>query len=160
LSSRRSRRTLYEILWGKAVTIDVRGVCTLVLVFDMPTSLKFYRDVLGFGVVATSDDDAGDNVDWCWLRLGKTELMLNGMYEAPDRPAAPDKKRVAAHSDVCLYFGCPDVDKAYRYLRSKGLDVKAPHVASYGMKQLYVRDPDGYNLCFQWEATPREQPVP
>jgi catechol 2,3-dioxygenase-like lactoylglutathione lyase family enzyme len=142
------------------VTIDVRGVCTLVLVFDMPTSLKFYRDVLGFEVVATSDDDAGDDVDWCYLRLGKTELMLNGMYEAGDRPPAPDKKRIAAHSDVCLYFGCPDVDAAYRYLRAQGRDVKEPRVAPYGMKQLYLLDPDGYNLCFQWEATPREQPAP
>jgi glyoxylase I family protein len=142
------------------VTIDVRGVCTLVLVFDMPTSLKFYRDVLGFEVISTNDDDAGDNVDWCYLRLGKTELMLNGMYEAHRRPAAPDKKRIATHSDVCLYFGCPDVDGAYRYLRSKGVAVKEPKVAQYGMKQLYVLDPDGYNLCFQWEATPAEQPVP
>ena len=139
------------------MTIDVRGVCTLVLVFDMPTSLKFYRDVLGFDVVATNDDEAGDNVDWCYLRLGKTELMLNGMYEGPERPPAPDKKRTAAHSDVCLYFGCPDVDAAYHYLRAKGLDVKEPRVAPYGMKQLYLLDPDGYNLCFQWEASPEEQ---
>lgn len=36
------------------MAIDVRGVCTLVLVFAMPTSLKFYRDVLGFDVVGTS----------------------------------------------------------------------------------------------------------
>ena len=142
------------------MAIDVRSVCTLVLVFDMPTSLKFYRDVLGFEVIATNDDDAGDNVDWCYLRLGKTELMLNGMYEADDRPPAPDKKRVAAHKDVCLYFGCPDVDAAYRHLRANGIAVKEPTIASYGMKQLYVLDPDGYNLCFQWEATPREQPVP
>ncbi|RPI64388.1 MAG: hypothetical protein EHM50_00735 [Lysobacterales bacterium] len=87
------------------MAIDVRGVCTLVLVFDMPTSLRFYRDVLGFEVVATNDDDAGDDVDWRYLRLGKT-------------------------------------------------------VAPYGMKQLYVLDPDGYNLCFQWEATRTELPAP
>jgi glyoxylase I family protein len=142
------------------VAIDVRGVCTLVLVFDMPTSLKFYRDVLGFEVIATNDDDAGDNVDWCYLRLGKTELMLNGMYEAEDRPPAPDKARIKAHADTCLYFGCPDVDAAYRHLRAKGLDVEEPTVAPYGMKQLYLLDPDGYNLCFQWEATPKELPVP
>jgi catechol 2,3-dioxygenase-like lactoylglutathione lyase family enzyme len=139
------------------LAIEVRGVCTLVLVFDMPTSLKFYRDVLGFEVVATNDDDAGDFVDWCHLRLGKTDLMLNGMYEAGDRPPVPDKARAAVHSDVCLYFGCPDVDAAYRHLRAKGLDVKEPRVAPYGMKQLYLLDPDGYNLCFQWEASPKEQ---
>ena len=27
-----------------------------------------------------------------------------------------------------------------------------PKVAWYGMKQLYLTDPDGYGLCFQWKA--------
>jgi hypothetical protein len=44
------------------------------------------------------------------------------------------------------------VDAAYRYLVSKGLDLKEPTVASYGMKQLSLKDPDGYGICFQWPA--------
>ena len=134
------------------MAIEVRGVCTLILVFDMPTALRFYRDTLGFEVKATSDSAVGDDVDWCYLKLGDADLMLNGMYETPRRPAAPDPRRNAAHKDTCLYFACPDVDATYRHLRAKGIDVQEPHVAPYGMKQLYLRDPDGYNLCFQWEA--------
>ena len=134
------------------MAIEVRGVCTLILVFDMPTALRFYRDALGFEVKETSDSAAGDDVDWCYLELGGADLMLNGMYEAPRRPAAPDQRRNAVHKDTCLYFACPDVDAAYRHLRAKGIDVQEPNVAAYGMKQLYVRDPDGYNLCFQWKA--------
>jgi glyoxylase I family protein len=30
--------------------------------------------------------------------------------------------------------------------------VNEPKVAPYGMKQLYVHDPDGFSLCFQWKA--------
>jgi hypothetical protein len=33
-----------------------------------------------------------------------------------------------------------------------GVDVKEPVIAPYGMKQLYLTDPDGYALCFQWKA--------
>jgi catechol 2,3-dioxygenase-like lactoylglutathione lyase family enzyme len=132
------------------VAIEVRGVCTLILVFDMPTALQFYRDVLGFEVKATSDSAAGDNVDWCHLALGSAELMLNGMHEAHERPSAPDLLRNEVHSDTCLYFACPDVDAAYLHLQAHGIEVQRPQVAEYGMKQLYVRDPDGYNLCFQW----------
>jgi hypothetical protein len=51
-----------------------------------------------------------------------------------------------------LYIGCPDVDAAYRFLSEKGLDLKEPHVAWYGMKQLYLSDPDGFGICFQWRA--------
>jgi len=123
----------------------------LLQVFDMPASVRFYRDVLGFDVVQTSKRE-GDQFDWGLLRLGNVEVMLNTAYEQEHRPPAPDAKRMAAHRDTCLYFGCPDVDTVYRHLQSHGIEVKEPRVAPYGMKQMYVRDPDGYELCFQWPA--------
>jgi glyoxylase I family protein len=30
------------------MALDLRGVTTLLQVYDMPTSVRFYRDVLGF----------------------------------------------------------------------------------------------------------------
>jgi glyoxylase I family protein len=78
------------------------------------------------------------------------ELMLNTAYEDDERPEAPDPDHVASHADTTLYFGCPDVDKAYRQLLAQGLAVKKPVVREYGMKQLSLTDPDGYGLCFQW----------
>ena len=141
------------------MTIKVRGVCVLLQVFDMPTSVRFYRDVLGFEVVQTSARD-GDQFDWGWLRLNEADIMLNTAYEQDDRPPQPDATRVAAHSDTCLYFSCPDVDGAHLHLRAHGINVDEPKVAPYGMKQLYVKDPDGYDLCFQWPAdvTPTDSP--
>ena len=35
-----------------AINIDIRGLAPLLQVFDMPTSIKFYCDVLGFEIVA------------------------------------------------------------------------------------------------------------
>lgn len=133
------------------MSIEVRGVCALLQVFDMPASVRFYRDVLGFEVVQTSPR-AGDQFDWGLLRLDGAEVMLNTAYEQEYRPSQPDSARVAAHGDICLYFGAPDVDAVYRHLRSQGVDVAEPKVAPYGMKQLYLHDPDGYALCFQWPA--------
>lgn len=133
------------------MSLEVRGVCALLQVFDMPTSVRFYRDVLGFEIVQTSERE-GDQFDWGWLRLNDAEVMLNTAYEQDSRPAVPDPVRVATHSDTGLYFGCPDVDAAYRHLRAHGIDVEEPKIAPYGMKQLYVSDPDGYLLCFQWPA--------
>ena len=132
--------------------IDMQGLCPLIQVYDMPTSLRFYRDLLGFEVFSNSPPRAEDDFDWVWLKQGETELMLNTKYEQDSRPPAPDPTHVAAHDDVGLFIGCPDVDEAYRYLREKGLDVKPPKVQSYGMKQLYLKDPDGFGICFQWKA--------
>lgn len=121
-------------------------------VYDMPASVHFYRDLLGFEIVASSPDLGGkDRFHWAMLRLGDAELMLNTAYEFDDeRPVPPDAARVAAHGDTTIYLGCPDVDAAYEELRGKGLTLEAPKVAPYGMKQLPITDPDGYGICFQW----------
>jgi len=135
------------------MAIDVRGVCPLLQVYDMPTAVKFYRDVLGFEIVGTSPELGPDKYHWVWLRLGGADVMLNTAYEFDSqRPVPADRARVTAHGDTGLFFGCPDIDGAYEALREKSVAVKPPRVASYGMKQLYLKDPDGYGLCFQWKA--------
>jgi glyoxylase I family protein len=133
------------------MAIDVRGLAPLLSVFDMPTSIKFYCDGLGFEVVGT-DGKPAPRFDWALLRLDSAELMLNTAYDADERPSVPDPARIAAHQDAALYFGCPDVEGAYAHLREKGIKAKEPKIAPYGMKQLYLTDPDGYLLCFQWQA--------
>jgi catechol 2,3-dioxygenase-like lactoylglutathione lyase family enzyme len=130
------------------MAIDVRGMAPMFEVFDMPTSMAFYRDVLGFSVVSTSKP--GEDFGWALLSLNGVELMLNTAYDDGERPPTPDPARVAAHHDTAIYFGCPDVDGAYAHLRARHIPAKPPEIAYYGMKQLYVNDPDGYNLCFQW----------
>jgi catechol 2,3-dioxygenase-like lactoylglutathione lyase family enzyme len=129
----------------------IQYLCPLLQVFDMNTSLKFYCDVLGFRI----HESAGpkDALDWVWLKLDDIDLMLNTAYETPFRPEHPDLARVASHDDTALYLGCPDVDAAYHELLSKGITLSPPTIAPYGMKQLYVHDPDGFNLCFQWPGT-------
>lgn len=133
------------------MALDLRAMTPLLQVYDMPTSLRFYRDVLGFAVVATSPKLGEDKYHWVMLRMGGVELMLNDLYEFDeDRPIPPDPARVAAHGDTILYFACPDVDAAYEELRQKGAAATAPALMRYGMKQVDVRDPDGFLLCFQW----------
>ena len=131
------------------MAIKVDGVTPLLQVFDMPTSLKYYRDVIGFEVIMQSSP--GDDCDWCCLKLDNAYVMLNTAYEQEFRPASQDSVRVAAHEDTGLYFTA-DPDEVYEHLRHKGLNVGPPKVAPHGMKQLYLRDPDGYVICFQCPA--------
>lgn len=130
--------------------LTIEGMTPLIQVFSMPRALGFYRDVLGFEVV--SDSGNGDDSSWVWLRRDNVDVMLNDQYEPGHVPDASPPERVKWHRDTCLYFGCPEVDAAYEYLRSKGLECDPPKVAPYGMKQLYLRDPDGYGICFQWRS--------
>lgn len=131
--------------------ITVKGSAPLLQVFDMPTSIAFYCDKLGFKLVTRSQPGEA-HFDWALLQLGDEQLMLNTAYEQHNRPPTPDPRRIAAHNDTCIYFGCPDVDAAYEHIRAKGIKTEPPKVAPYGMQQLYFSDPDGYQLCFQWKA--------
>jgi glyoxylase I family protein len=125
------------------MTLEMRWIYPLLQVFDMPTSLHFYRDILGFSVVQKSGDDDDVDVDWAWLRQGDVELMLNTAYERAERPSVAEPWRVVAHGDTLLYFGCENVDTAYERLLAQGVKVEPPTIAPYGMKELRATDPDG-----------------
>ena len=134
--------------------IGIEGAVPLLRVWDVPRALGFYRDALGFEVVSHSPpfSEAKDDFGWALLRLDGVELMLNNAYEDNARPAAEDPARVRAHGDTCLYLACRDVDAAYRALCEKGVAAGEPKVAYYGMRQVYLKDPDGYGICLQWPA--------
>lgn len=134
------------------MAIEIGGMAPLIQVHDMNEALGFYRDVLGFEIVQASDEvesPEGGYFHWCWLRLGGAHLMLNTAYDEGERPPVRDTARQDAHRDIGLYFDCSDPDAAAAALQAKGVVVDGPRDSSYGMRQLYVTDPDGYELCFQ-----------
>ena len=129
------------------MSLRIGGFATLLQVFDMPTSLAFYRDVLGFDVVSDVPEDG--RCDWVMLKRFESELMLNTAYETEARPTAQEPTRISAHADTALFFDCEDVDVAHEYLLRRGVAVNSPVITDYGMKQLYFKDPDGYDICLQ-----------
>jgi catechol 2,3-dioxygenase-like lactoylglutathione lyase family enzyme len=62
------------------MAITVTGITPLLEVFDLPVSMAFYRDVLGFELVS------GDDSWWCMLKLGG--VSLSAQYGLRARRAA------------------------------------------------------------------------
>ena len=125
------------------------GLTPLIGVFDMPTSLAFYRDVLGFTVVFASPEVVtaeGRFSHFMWLRFGGAEIMLNTQYDSNERPMQPPEK---TPKDAVFYIGCSDVELAYKELTERGLNAERPKMAPYGLKLFSVEDPDGYSVVFQ-----------
>ena len=75
--------------------ISFQGATPLFMVFDVPTAVAFYRDLLGFEVVSTSRsfDQQPDHYGWAMLRRDTVTLMVNNMYENNVRPSSPDAAR-------------------------------------------------------------------
>lgn len=127
----------------------------LLQVHDMPRAVAFYCGKLGFEVVEHSPEvETGEGrfFHWCRLRRDDAQFMLNTAYDSDERPPERDEARWAGHGHTVLFIGCPELDELCAELRSKGLDVAPPQTATYGMRQVEVTDPDGYELCFQCPA--------
>jgi uncharacterized glyoxalase superfamily protein PhnB len=74
--------------------LQVEGLAPLFQVFDMPASIHFYRDLLGFEVIDTSKplSEHADDVTWAMLQLNDTIVMLNTAYEPECRPLSPIRR--------------------------------------------------------------------
>lgn len=112
----------------------------LLIVAEMPRSLGFYRDQLGFRI--TQDWSHDGRLAWCRLERDGVSLMLQQACDE-DGPAEGRGRGVG------FYFACTDADAEYEQLQTLGVTVAPPQVAFYGMNQLFLKDPDGYELCFQ-----------
>jgi glyoxylase I family protein len=135
------------------MALELRGVMALLWVYDMPRSIRFYRDELGFEVTNTSQVEGKDSFGWAMLRRGEARFMLNTIYDSDaDRPSPAPLPEAQSQRDVWLYFDCADMAAAYVELREKGVDISAPALTYYGMRQMSVVDPDGYRIWFQWPA--------
>ncbi len=138
------------------MAFDIKGVCPYFEVYDMPTSLRFYIDQLGFTIVEHSPHLGGDPYRYHWVCCGSAKRShAERRVRIRRRASAPRRTHAAARPrEACLFFGCPDVDGAYAELLARGVKIdREPKVAPYGMKQMYFNDPDGFGLCFQWRAS-------
>ena len=123
---------------------QVHKLWPLLFVQDVDRSLGFYRDQLGFALARRADDASG-KLFWCRLERGGASIMLQ-QADAEDGPAEGRGRGVA------FYFICDDADAMHAELNSRGMQLDRPTIAYYGMKQLFVPEPDGYSICFESEA--------
>ena len=113
----------------------------LLNVADIEMSLTFWRDLIGFEEMNRFDHE-GELV-FASLRSGDVELMLNA------RGGDPAPRRARPHyTEAVIYFGVESVHDLVRALRAKGFDAPDPETEQYGLDEITVRDPDGYEIAF------------
>jgi uncharacterized glyoxalase superfamily protein PhnB len=133
------------MMGSKQTTAVVRELWPLLFVEDIDRSIAFYRDQLGFTLARQATDGDG-RIFWCRVERGGCSVMLQQAEEAEDGPAEGRGR------GVIFYFICDDVDVMHAELARRGMRLDPPKVAYYGMKQLFVPEPDGYELCFESEV--------
>jgi catechol 2,3-dioxygenase-like lactoylglutathione lyase family enzyme len=120
------------------VGIPVTGVNELVLeVLDLAAAEHFYSGVLGFPLVARSDDRA-------WVMAGDRTRI--GLW-TPQVGLAQGRGGVHVH--YALHIAESDLDAALERLRGHGYEPEIVEFEETDSRAAYVTDPDG-NVVELW----------
>lgn len=119
----------------------IRQLVPLLFVEDIAASAAFYQHRLGFAI--TEQWEPEGKLAWCRLVRDGAAVMLQQACPEEDGPAKGRGR------GVVFYFNCDDADGFHAELTSRGLAAPQPQAAYYGMNQISLQDPDGYELCFQ-----------
>ena len=123
------------------------------MVTDMARAVAFYRDKLGMTVTMSvsagrdirQDGSVADDTAFAILTWDGAELMLQTAASlAEDVPGfAADQVPMPAGT---VYFRGYAPDAVAGTLTDAEI-VKGPETSWYGMRELFVRDPDGHVIC-------------
>jgi glyoxylase I family protein len=124
---------------------------------DIERSRRFYREVLGFEVVAEFDfDDAATarvmglaraKFKGVFMQRDGMRIELIGFTEPPPEPGVrPRRSHEIGHSHLSFYV--LDLDQALAELRAQGVEVvdTTRAVLPSGVECCVVRDPDGFPI--------------
>ncbi len=128
----------------------IAGISPFFIVANVPATLSFYRDKLGFEVTfrGPSPDDEYLGV----VRRDAAVIMFKALGEVVDGQAvlvepAPNFKRKPAY---CLdaFVEVPDPDALAAEFASRGVRFSVPLGARDGLRGFVIEDIDGHGLFF------------
>ena len=112
--------------------MNLTDAASVLVVENVARSLDYYRDKLGFEGHAYEKEPTNYGYasrERCNLHFGQGRPHPNGFF------------------DVYVYVD--DVDALHEELAGRGADImNAPVNTEYGLREIRVRDPDGYVLAF------------
>ena len=116
------------------------GSAQIFLVKDVLATSDYYRDKMGFDCTLL-----GEPVQFCIAGRDNHHLML--AQADGENHSIPAAKTIPDMWDV--YFWVDDIDSLYVELDQRGVIIDyGLKVANYGVKEIGVKDLDGYEIAF------------
>ena len=131
----------------------VQSITTNLMVEDVNRAADFWVGLLGFSVAESVDVEhrlyhgrmPGADLIWAMFVSGHASIMVNRRDSLErELPLFAGK---ATGGSLTLYVVVEDLEGLYRRIQSIVPTLKEPETSFYGMREWYVRDPDGYVVC-------------
>jgi len=127
------------------MAIELRGQCPLLQVFDMPESLAFYRDKLGFEI--TFQGPEPDDIFFGIVQRGRAMIMMKEIGVAPTPNCTRDIGKGIARWDSYVFV--PDPDALAEEFTMRNVEFSEPLAdTDDGLRGFEIKDVDGYVLFF------------
>ena len=125
--------------------VEISGISPLFIVRDVPKSLAFYRDRLGFEI--TFQGPEPDDIFFGIVRRGGAQILFKEVGVAPVPNYTRDIKQGIARWDA--YVSVPDPDALAAEFASRNVELFLPlQDTEDGLRGFELQDVDGYILFF------------
>jgi catechol 2,3-dioxygenase-like lactoylglutathione lyase family enzyme len=111
---------------------------------DLPASIAFWTDAMGFEVVARMDDEKGRPF-WAQVQRDDIRVMFSSHYHDEEEA---DHGAHDAELTGAIYINVDDVDAISTELEGRVTVVYGPADQPHGMRELAIRDNSGYVVIF------------
>ena len=124
---------------------EITGISPFFIVRDVPTSLAFYRDRLGFEI--TFQGPEPNDVFFGIVRRGGAQILLKDVGVDPIPNYQRDVNQGIARWDA--FVGVPDPNALAAEFSSRNVDFVEPLMdTDDGLRGFELKDADGYVLFF------------
>jgi len=131
------------------------------MVTDVKKSVAFYRDVIGMEVMiyvdegqkVYSEDELGEVIPvFATLQWHGQQLMMQVAASLSEDVPEASQAQDPTFTGTLYFRDHTSPDEVLTRCQQKDI-IKKPMVAWYGMRELYLKDPDGYVVCVATRAS-------
>jgi catechol 2,3-dioxygenase-like lactoylglutathione lyase family enzyme len=115
-------------------------VTPMIHVPDVRATVEWYESI-GFKRVDVYDNGTPDGLSFAILAFGNSQVMFNQGGETSTK-----RRR-----EVDLYTNTNNVDEIYARLKDRVDVIEGPHDTFYGMREVIIRDLNGFWITFGQE---------
>ncbi len=126
------------------MTTQMKNLTPNLMVEDVNQTVDFYKNVLGFNLIATVPETGQFN--WAMMKQGGVEMQFQLRASlAEEIPSFKDRPIGGA---LTLYIGVEGIEELHARLKDKVTIVQDMHTTFYGTQEFALQDSNGFVISF------------